>query len=342
MKKKEENKLDINKDKITTEIINDVKSELEKSKKQLKDDIIKEIRFDACTKVKDDIKDQLINDINIEIKDNIRKEQKLIIRNKNFKLFKKNILILILIAVIVYFGYCLWDAKYFWFMKSKHDEIVVKKSNKENKEEQPEEIVKDKAWYITNYGYLLDNLKLDLSYDNPNIYYLYIDNYDKSNIKDTIKLNLAYKFIDNKNETDYSFTISEDDMKNAYIKVFGSIDNYNPTSFTVGCMQFYYNNIENIYTAYKFTCDSSNPLHIKEEIKDMYEDNDKIIIETVMGVYNENNKYLFNYSNLYSSVAIDFDDSKSVLDYEDKLNMYKYTFNKNNDNYYFEKIEKIK
>ena len=74
----------------------------------------------------------------------------------------------------------------------------------------------------------------------------------------------------------------------------------------------------------------------------MYEENDKIIIETVMGVYDINNKYLFNYTNLYLSLTNDFDDSKSVLDYEDKLNNYRYTFNKNGENYYFESIEKIK
>ena len=338
-----DNELEKNKEQITKEIIEDVKKELNDVKKNLKDDIIKEIRFEANTIVKDDIKEQLIIDINNEIKDNVRREQKNIIRSKNIKIFKKNIFILLLIAVIVYFGYCLWDARYFWFMKSKNIETIIKKTNKEEIEEQPkEEIVKDKTWYITNYGYLLDNMKLDLSYDNPNVYYLYTDNFNKTNIKDTIKLNLLYKFIDKKNETDYNYTIKEEDMENAYIKLFGNLDNYNPTSFTVGCMQFYYNSVEKIYTAYKFNCDSSNSLQIKEEIKDMYEENDKIIIETVMGVYDKNNRFLFNYSNLYLSLSNDFDESKSVLDYEDKLNTYKYTFSKNNDDYYFESIEKIK
>lgn len=332
---------ELNKDDITKEIINDVKKELEGVKKELKDDIIKEIRFEANTTIKDDIKEQLINDVNNEIKDNLRREQKCIIRSKNFKLFRKNIFILLLIAIIVYFGYCLWDVRYFNFMKDKNSTNTKQVIKNEDKEEVIE-IVKDKDWYITNYGYLLDNMKLDLSYDNPNIYYLYTGNYDSSTIKDTIKLNLAYKFVENKNETDYNYTIKEDDMKSAFIKVFGNIDNYNPTSFTVGCMQFYYNNNDKLYMAYKFSCDSTSTLHIKEEIKDMYEENDKIIIETVMGVYDEANKYLFNYSNLYASVAIDFDDTKSVIDYEENLNTYKYTFNKNNDNYYFESIERTK
>lgn len=343
-KKLIDNELEKNKEQITREIIEDVKKELNDVKKNLKDDIIKEIRFEANTTVKDDIKEQLIIDINNEIKDNVRREQKNIIRSKNLKIFKKNIFILLLIGVIGYFGYCLWDARYFWFMKSKNVENILKKTDKEVIEEQPKEpeIIKDKEWYISNYGYLLDNMKLDLSYDNPNIYYLYTGNFDKTNIKDTIKLNLLYKFIENKNETDYNYTIKEEDMINAYLKLFGSLDNYNPTSFTVGCMQFYYNNVEAIYTAYKFNCDSSNPLIIKEEIKDMYEDNGKLVIETVMGVVNQNNNYLFNYSNLYSAVVTDFDGNKSVLDYEDKLNTYKYIFNSNDGNYYFEGIEKMK
>ena len=342
MVKKLDNDLEKNKEEIKKDIINDVKEELNKEKKHLKDEIINEIRFEANTIVKDDIKEQLIIDVNNEIKENIRKQQKLVIRSKNFKLFKKNVLILLLIALIVYFGYCLWDVRYFKFMKDKEIKIEVSDEKKETEEEsKEEEIIKDKEWYINNYGYLLDTMKLDLSYDNSNIYYLYTGNFDQTNIKDTIKLNLAYQYVDNKNETDYNYTIYEDDMKNAYIKVFGNLDNYNPSSFTVGCMQFYYNSYDHIYTAYKFYCDSSNPLHIKEEIKDMYEENGKIIIETVMGVYKDNSGYLFKYDNLYSAVTIDYDSNKSVLDYEDKLNTYKYTFYKNNDNYYFEKIEKM-
>ena len=341
MKKNKDVELSFNKEEITKEIINDVKKEINESKKNIKDEIIKDIRIEANTIIKNDIKEQLISDINGEIKDNIRITQKMIIRSKNFKIFRKNIFILLLIAVIVYFGYCLWDARYFNFMKDKN-KVEEKEVIKEEEKEEVVEIIKDKNWYITNYGYLLDNMKLDLSYENSNIYYLYTGNYDLSNIKDTIKLNLAYKFVDNKNETDYNYVIKEEDMKNAYIKVFGSINNYNPTSFTALCMQFYYNSTDKLYMAYKFSCESNSSLHIKEEIKDMYEDNGKIIIETVMGVYDSTNKYLFNYSNLYLSLTNDFDETKSVLDYEDKLNTYKYTFNKIGDNYYFESIEKLR
>ena len=342
VKKLADDDLEKNKEAIKKEIISDVKKEINEVKKTLKSDIVKEIRFEATTTVKDDIKQQLILDVNNEIKDNIRKEQKQIIRSKNIKLFKKNVFILILIGLVVYFGYCLWDARYFDFMKDKTTTTTSKKTAPKDTTTKEDVIIKDKAWYIENYGYLLDTTKLDLSMDNPNVYYLYTGNYDKSSMKDTIKLNLAYKYVENKKETDYNYTISENDMKDAYAKVFGSNDNYNPSSFVVGCMQFYYNSADKTYSAYKFTCDTSNPLHIKEEIKDMYEEGDKIIIETVMGVYNENNKYLFNYTNLYSSVATDFDENKSTLDYETSLSTYKYTFSKIKDKYYFESIEKTK
>ena len=320
VKKLADDDLEKNKEAIKKEIISDVKKEINEVKKTLKSDIVKEIRFEATTTVKDDIKQQLILDVNNEIKDNIRKEQKQIIRSKNIKLFKKNVFILILIGLVVYFGYCLWDARYFDFMKDKTTTTTSKKTAPKDTTTKEDVIIKDKAWYIENYGYLLDTTKLDLSMDNPNVYYLYTGNYDKSSMKDTIKLNLAYKYVENKKETDYNYTISENDMKDAYAKV-------------VGCMQFYYNSADKTYSAYKFTCDTSNPLHIKEEIKDMYEEGDKIIIETVMGVYNENNKYLFNYANLYSSVATDFETS---------LSTYKYTFSKIKDKYYFESIEKTK
>lgn len=330
------------KEEIKKEFINNIKKELNGDfKKNLKEDIIKEIRYEANTVVKNDIKEQLIIDVNNEIKDNIRKQQRKMLRQKNFKIFKKNIFILLLIAVIIYFGYCLWDARYFAFMKNEEKNASVKEVADESKEKE-EKIIKDKTWYIENYGYLLDNTKLSLLSDNYNIYYLYSDNYNVSSIKDTIKLNMAYKFVENISESDYSYTIKEEDMKNAYYKMFGTYDYYNPTSFNVDCMQFYYNSYEKIYVAYKITCESTVSLHIKEEIKDMYEEDGKIIIETVMGVYNENNNYLFAYYNLYNSVASDFDQSKSVLDYEDVLNSYKYVFNKNEQDCYFESIEKVK
>ena len=329
------------KEEIKNDFIKEIKKDLnEDFKEKFKNDIIKEIRYEANTVVKDDIKEQLIIDVNNEIKDNIRKEQRKLIRQKSFKIFKKNIIILILIAIVAYFSYCLWDARYFKFMKDKTivEKVVKEENNEENKEI---EIIKDKSWYIENYGYLLDNMKLSLPMDNSNIYYLFNENYNITNIKDTIKLNLAYKFVENKSENEYSYIISEDEMKKAYFKFFGTNDNYNPVSFTVDCMQYYYNEYEKIFVAYKFTCDSSNPFHIKQEIKDMYEENGNIIIETVMGVYNDYN-YLFNYMNLYNAIATDFDGSKSILDYEANLNTYKYTFKKLENDYYFDSIEKIK
>ncbi|MBQ9318353.1 MAG: hypothetical protein IJR82_01825 [Bacilli bacterium] len=332
---------------ITKEIIDNVKKEINNVTKNIKDDIVKEIRFEANTVVKDDIKEQLITDINSEIKDNVRKEQRFIIRSKNFKLFRKNILILLLIGVIGYFGYCLWDAKYFKFMKNY--EIVSVGKNNDNTETKvdaevivEEQVIKDKQWYINNYGYLLNNIKLSLPMDNSNVYYLYSGNMDKNNMKDTIKLNLAYKFIENKTETDNNYSITEEEMQKAYLKLFGELDSYQANSFTVDCMQFYYNATDKIFTAFKFTCDTVSSLQIKEEIKDMYEDNDYIVIETVMGVYNVDNKQLFNYINLYNAVTLDFDETKSVLDYENSLNTYKYKFKRINDNYYFESIEKVK
>ena len=186
------------KEEIKNDFIKEIKKDLnEDFKEKFKNDIIKEIRYEANTVVKDDIKEQLIIDVNNEIKDNIRKEQRKLIRQKSFKIFKKNIIILILIAIVAYFSYCLWDARYFKFMKDKTivEKVVKEENNEDNKEI---EIIKDKSWYIENYGYLLDNMKLSLPMDNSNIYYLFNENYNITNIKDTIKLNLAYKFVENK------------------------------------------------------------------------------------------------------------------------------------------------
>ena len=37
---------------------------------------------------------------------------------KGFSIFKRDVVIFVLFAIVVYFGYCLYDVKYFDFMKS--------------------------------------------------------------------------------------------------------------------------------------------------------------------------------------------------------------------------------
>ena len=66
-----------------------------------------------------------------------------------------------------------------------------------------------------------------------------------------------------------------------------------------------------------------------------------IIITTVVGVYDKSNNTLYNYKNIYDPIAVDLNSNFNIKDYQNKLNIYRYTFIKNNDNYYFDNIKKV-
>ena len=66
--------------------------------------------------------------------------------------------------------------------------------------------------------------------------------------------------------------------------------------------------------------------------------NDKVVITTVMGIYDTSNKSLYNYKNVYTPIAVDLNNNFNIQDYQNKLDTYKYTFIKDNEEYHFDSI----
>ena len=98
----------------------------------------------------------------------MKEEEKKLSRGKTGKIICRDIIILLLLAVIGYFGYCLYDVDYFNIRtkvvdktsdNKKDDEI--KNNDKEDNNEPVVDTKPDSSYYIKNYGYLLDNILID-------------------------------------------------------------------------------------------------------------------------------------------------------------------------------------
>lgn len=331
MTKKEENEL-------KKEILNNIKD-------KTMNDLNKEIKISIVNQVKefkDNLQEEMMRSINEEVENVVKREEKRIIRSKNFSLFKKNIIILALFSLVCYFGYCLYDVKYFNFMKSeceKNGTCIISQQKNDNTTQ--EEIVKDKNWYIANYGYLLNRSQLKLNADQASAYYLYSRDYTIDDIKSNYLLNLAYKQVDTKNIKANSVNISVDEniLKNAFENLFGSLENYKATSFTYDCLNFKYDQEKSKYVAENKECNSTK--EILENITDMYEEDNKLYILTTATIYDTNEESFYTFDNLFEPKLVNV--TRDDLDNNaKKLNKYQYIYKKADDTYYLDSITKLK
>lgn len=341
------------------------KNEISKKEEEsIKKDIVKEIKEKVLTEVekevknsilentkkyKEDLKIELIEDVNSEVADLMKKEERRILKGKNVSIFKRDVIIFVFFGLILYFGYCLYDAKYFNFMKSeceRNGNCYVTENNNNNNEGESQEqeplIIKDKNWYIENYGYLLDNMKVSLSADSVSAYYLYSTDRYINDIKSSILLNLAYKNLSSKQikTNSVNITIEGADLKAAFEKLFGETVNYKPTSFTYNCLKFKYNQDKDKYTADNTKCPTANN-KILEEIEDMYEEGNVLYILTTATIYNQSESSFYTFDNLYEPEITDVTEEDLITNIR-RLNRYQYQFKKVEDTYYLDSIIKLK
>jgi len=323
--------------KVEKEIVSEVK---EKVIADLNKEIKKSI-IDQVLEFKEELKSEISSDIEKEVENVMKREEKRILRGKKFLVLKKNIIIIILFIIVCYFAYCLYDAKYFDFMKSDCEDTNSCVVNNENAKEEVE-IVKDKDWYIENYGYLLDNANVTLNEDQASSYYLYSKNFKVSDIKTSYLLNMAYKKLDKKliKSNSVNIIVKAEDLKNSYQELFGITENYSATSFTYDCLNFIYDEEKEKYIAENNECASSTK-EILEEITDMYEENDKLYIETVATIYDKNEDSYYTFDNLFEPIIENVNEN-DINENVKKLNQYQYIYKKNVDKYYLDSITKLK
>ncbi len=120
----------------------------------------------------------------------VKKQLRAANRRRRIGVVVRDLIILLLAATVGYFGWCLYDVRYFDWMGTR-DSIQQENQNKPEIDE-PEEVVKDTRWYINNYGYLFEDLQLGLNADSVEAYYLYSDDHKVSEIKPAYLLGIIY------------------------------------------------------------------------------------------------------------------------------------------------------
>lgn len=308
-------------DKINEDIKN-----LNIDKKAIVDEIKKEVQ--------NQISEEIIKKVDYETKNKLDKMEKRIYKYKNISIIKRNIVIILFLAIIIFETKILYDNDLLHLSNNKKiDENNISETKKELEEQ---EEVKDTKWYIDNYSYLLDNVKTDLTGEDT--YYLYKKNYTESSIRNSVRLNMSYQLL-NKEDIiieNSVVTIKESDLKESYKKIFGSLDNYKSENFNNNCIQFIYNKDSKSYMAINTVCEESNE-ELLEEIKAIYEEDNKIVIETIVGIKIKDNKELNN----IDGTKVTDNYSGNISEFEDKLNKYQYIFEKTDNNYYLKEINKL-
>lgn len=276
-----------------------VNKELESKKAE----ILKELDSKIESKV-----DAVINE---KIKDYERK----IVRSKNYKIIKRDIVIILLLGLIIYAGYYMYKNDYFGI----NDKI-------DNTVDNSIDIVElDSSYYIKNYHYLVDNIFIE---DIELLDIFKKDTTSSNDISNSLKLKISYFNIKNKQTDDGNIIFSKDDLLSSYKTIFND-EVINNQTFTYNNTRFIYYN--NMYIGYVMDNDNIN---IKYDIYNSYVKEDNLVFEVVVGRVIDN-----NIISVYDDSILEY--NGNIKDYVDRLSKYSFTFKNIQDKYYFNRLDRI-
>lgn len=282
--------------------------------------------------------------VHAEISDVARKQIRKVERRRRVGYLVRDILILLLAAMIGYMGYCLYDVKYFDFMKSdcERNNTCSETDNSENGEKTPE-IIKDTAWYRNNYGYLYDNLQVGLSADKVEAYYLYSGDYKVSEIQPTYLLGMAYNHLNSSTSYDSAngIVVPAADLRQAYINLVGDADHFAKHDFTYHCANFQYDKNADTFSASSVLCADNTNRTILEQIDEIYEEGNVLYFLTTATIFDRKEQNFYTFDNLFKPVASNVGED-DLAKHASLLNHYQYQFNKVDNQYYFSGITKLK
>lgn len=333
--------------------------EIDKKLKQKQEEINKELdrkqeEFNIkIEQAKIEIIKNLNNDIDEQVKTSIskkmREEEKKIIGNKNRKIITRDFIIILLIALIGFLGYCLYDLDFYNIKtiitnKEKIDNVIANNdleknentikedniNNKEDKKEEKQEEVKTSKYYIENYKYLLDKIQLT----GNNELYFYKSAVDKKEIPNNIKLQMAYKNLDSSKKKIENGTISfkAEDMLKTCKELLGDDVTINNEIFEYNNNRFLCFNDTYLGFLGKDEQVKSNVIYV---IENAYEKDNELVFEIVAAKKQENK--LVNI--ITEQPVIEEYKGEDILTYKNNLSQYKFVYSKAKDNYYFERVE---
>lgn len=279
-------------------------------------------------------KDELLNtldervdkEVEISVSKKIKDFEKRINKLKNGKIIRRDIIIVLLLALLGYFGYCLYKVDYFHIRVNGEEKAVDVNNNQEN---QPVEEKLDSGYYIKNYDFLVDNLQIN----DDALLELYNSNYTKDNIPNSLKLKIAYKNLKQKliTEENNMITFNSSDLLESAQEIFGQDTFLNNEFFTYNNMRFMY--FQDAYIAYKEEPKVNNVMY---QVIDASEVDGVISFDLIVAKL-ENNQLL----DLAGNIIVEVYNQEDLKTYQSQASKVKVSFEKEEDNYIFSRIEKL-
>lgn len=292
-------------------------SKINKELDSKKEDILKEVE-DKKEEVIKELDSKIESKVEVAVNEKIKTYEKKVVKTKNYKILRRDIVIIILLGLIIYAGYYMYKNDYF--------NIIINKNNVINTPNDPQEEIKyDSVYYIKNYGYLINNIFIN---DNELLDIFKKDLITTNDISNSLKLKISYYNIKNKQNDDGNIVFSKEDILSSYQTIFNDTVINNET-FTYNNTRFIYYN--NMYIGYELP---NEELNIKYNIYNSYLKDKDLVFELVVGRVVDN-----NIINIYDDRVMEY--NGNINDYQELLTKYSITFTNNNDKYYFSKIEKI-
>ena len=282
---------------------------------------IKKIETKEISEI-NNIKEELTDYINIQIKKNfteeVEKANKRLIREKNKKIFTRNLIIIILLFIIAFLLYLLYDNHYFdkYFNSCKVEEVINSTNNTiNNTTEEEQKVVKTLDELKKEYGYLLDNILINEKSK-------YITDYYNGNLTNELKNYLTLNKI---NIAELSIEeecniIDESEFIKKYNELFTS--EYQSISFDYNGTKLKY--IKKLESYISDTILTESKTNIKREIINIETKDDEVMITTIEGIVKKDKLY-----NVTTSKEVTSYKQDSLKNYESKLNKVTYTFKDN-------------
>lgn len=289
-------------------------------------EIIDEIKTkltDEKNKIITELQEKVSEQVEVSVEKRMKEEEKKFVRGKNAKIFRRDLVIIILLAIVGYFSYCLYDVDYFNIFNRKET------AKDEVKEPVVEKEEYDNTYYINKYGYLVKNMQIN----DQEIFDLYNTTYSKENISDILKLKIAYYNMpaDEKTINNNLTTFSEENLISSAKKIFGN-------ETTLPKEAFEYNNTRFLYFNEMFLGESKEETKVNYlyNIYEAKEEDNVVTIKVMVAKVTEDNQLL----NLNDEVVLYNYNNEDISIYKEYLDKYTYTFELNDNNYTFSKIEK--
>lgn len=291
-------------------------SKINKELDRKKEDILKEVE-DKKEEVVKELDSKIESKVEVAVNEKIKTYEKKIVKTKNYKILRRDIVIIILLGLIIYAGYYMYKNDYL--------NIIINKNNVITPNNPQEETKYDSAYYIKNYGYLINNIFIN---DNELLDIFKKDLITTNDISNSLKLKISYFNIKNKQNDDGNIIFSKEDILSSYQTIFNDTVINNET-FTYNNTRFIYYN--NMYIGYELP---NEELNIKYNIYNSYLKDKDLVFELVVGRVVDN-----NIINIYDDRIMEY--NGNINDYQGLLTKYSIIFTNNNDKYYFNKIEKL-